>query len=54
MLYIATHTHTPMPPLQEGVVFNGKPRPGVTGKDLQLAVKVEAAFEVGRGRAEEA
>ncbi|BEJ14963.1 hypothetical protein CspHIS471_0407300 [Cutaneotrichosporon sp. HIS471] len=42
VLYIATHTHTPMPPM--GVQMEGKPSPGVTGKDLALAEWVERAF----------
>ncbi|KLT45551.1 hypothetical protein CC85DRAFT_240566 [Cutaneotrichosporon oleaginosum] len=42
VLHIATHTHTPMPPL--GVQMEGKPAPGVTGKDIALAERVERAF----------
>lgn len=46
MLYVATHTHTPMPPL--GTQMEGRPAPGVTGKDLALAERVEGAFEAAR------
>jgi hypothetical protein len=35
-----------MPPL--GTQMEGKPSPGVTGKDLALAERVEAAFEGAR------
>lgn len=45
LLFIATHTHTPMPPLEPGVTFEGKPKPGVTTKDLRLAERVERLFE---------
>lgn len=51
VLYVATHTHTPMPPLPlpgaDGA-FEGKPRPGVTTKDLRLAECVERLFEEAR------
>ncbi|GMK53843.1 hypothetical protein CspeluHIS016_0104290 [Cutaneotrichosporon spelunceum] len=41
VLYVATHTHTPMPPL--GLQMEGKPAPGVTGKDVAFAERVERA-----------
>lgn len=47
VLHLATHTHTPLPPLPldsagaPAIVFEGKPRPGVTGKDLRFADAVE-------------
>jgi len=48
----STHTHTPLPPLQSTLPKDAKSmRPGVTGKDLKLAEKVEKVFrEVGGGR----
>lgn len=53
VLCLRTHTHTPMAPLgaaADGIVFDGKPRPGVTAKDLRLAERVEALWrEVGGG-----
>jgi hypothetical protein len=43
VLHVSTHTHTPLPPLGvEGAAFEGKPRPGVTYKDLRLAERMEA------------
>jgi len=43
VLHVSTHTHTPLPPLgAEGAAFEGKPRPGVTYKDLKLAERIEA------------
>ncbi|TXT13538.1 hypothetical protein VHUM_00905 [Vanrija humicola] len=48
VIHVATHTHTPLPPLPldsdggaPAIEFEGKPRPGVTGKDLRLADAIE-------------
>ncbi|GFZ45258.1 hypothetical protein JCM24511_02984 [Saitozyma sp. JCM 24511] len=57
VLEISTHTHTPMPPLpshSDGLAQSSannatKMRPGVTGKDLRLAERLEEAF--GKARA---
>lgn len=50
VLHVSTHTHTPLPPLgAEGVVFDGKPRPGVTYKDLKLAERIEALIAEAGG-----
>ncbi|KAL7423120.1 hypothetical protein Q5752_002419 [Cryptotrichosporon argae] len=55
VLHVSTHTHTPMPfsPYTDSsgrrLEFDGKPRPGVTGKDLQLAARLEAIWDRLRG-----
>ncbi|WOO77369.1 uncharacterized protein LOC62_01G000956 [Vanrija pseudolonga] len=60
VLHLATHTHTPLPPLPldsdgaaPAIVFEGKPRPGVTGKDLRLADAVEKLWLARSGPQDE-
>ncbi|KAK8858553.1 hypothetical protein IAR55_002782 [Kwoniella newhampshirensis] len=48
---LATHTHTPLPPYPLPTKGD-KMRPGVTGKDLKLAERIESVWEettCGRG-----
>lgn len=56
ILELSTHTHTPLPPIRTqsqpqplGSASNGgattKMRPGVTGKDLKLAERIEEVFQ---------
>lgn len=40
---LSTHTHTPLPPYPLPAKGN-KMRPGVTGKDIKLAQKVEEVY----------
>ncbi|KAL1412894.1 hypothetical protein Q8F55_000643 [Vanrija albida] len=55
VLHLATHTHTPLPPLtldsagHPAITFDGKPRPGVTGKDLNLADRIEKLWQARTG-----
>nr|XP_031864173.1 uncharacterized protein CI109_000085 [Kwoniella shandongensis]KAA5531245.1 hypothetical protein CI109_000085 [Kwoniella shandongensis] len=41
---LSTHTHTPLPPYPL-TTKGGKMKPGVTGKDVKLAERVEGVFE---------
>ena len=55
VIEISSHTHTPLPTLKSkveaaqtttiGQSVETKPAPGVTGKDLKLAERLEAAYE---------
>jgi hypothetical protein len=40
LLELSTHTHTPLPPVGQPKE-TGKPRPGVTTKDVRLAEEIE-------------
>jgi len=45
---ISTHTHTPLPPVKYPKADDGSQevmRPGVTGKDLRLAVALEEVYQ---------
>ncbi|WVR06309.1 hypothetical protein IAU60_003339 [Kwoniella sp. DSM 27419] len=41
---ISTHTHTPLPPFPAPTKGGDKMQPGVTGKDLRLAERLELAW----------
>ncbi|WVQ72867.1 hypothetical protein IAR50_002428 [Cryptococcus sp. DSM 104548] len=41
---LSTHTHTPLPPYPQPTKGGKKMRPGVTGKDVALAEKVEEIY----------
>jgi hypothetical protein len=45
---ISTHTHTPLPPVKYPKAADGSQetmRPGVTGKDLRLAMALEEVYQ---------
>jgi hypothetical protein len=45
---VSTHTHTPLPPVKFPKAKDGSQevmRPGVTGKDLRLAIALEEMYQ---------